>query len=377
MFDSLPSFSVRYVFFQKGYLCNVNRIWPECKNGKKNIYIAVSLKWNENNCQLIAELVGISLDCRMLLKCWLWFLVIFFLLCYYKVFTVNVYRMKKILNRNTGIAIHIVSALLPISLILTADNLALWATCCLICFIPIIKPFLTHWSWLRVVPSIERGNRAHGGCDRSTGDAQSSMAPDPTSGVSRGPCKPDFYCGLFHCLNWTLILTADFYVNLTRHTDFDNGMFRLPNLDTLILTTDFYVWYWTYGGCDRSAGDAYSSMAPDDYLRFYVPLKNFSLIWRRHHCRWRAAKCRPMLSAQGLWAGRDLYRATPTVTRGLGFSGLIWRTAPISRLLRQIWGCGGSIPTRILTGESHSKDALEILMPKCWHLFEGHITYLC
>jgi hypothetical protein len=26
----------------------------------------------------------------------------------------------------------------------------------------------------------------------------------------------------------------------------------------------------------------------DGYLRFYVPLKNFSLIWRRHHCRWRA-----------------------------------------------------------------------------------------
>jgi hypothetical protein len=35
-----------------------------------------------------------------------------------------------------------------------------------------------------------------------------------------------------------------------------------------------------------------------DYLRFYVPLKNFSLIWRRHHYRWRAAKFRPMLSAQ-------------------------------------------------------------------------------
>ena len=52
-----------------------------------------------------------------------------------------------------------------------------------------------------------------------------------------------------------------------------------------------------------------------DYLLFYVPLKNISLIWRRHHCRWRAAKFRPMLGAQGLWAGRDLYRATPTVTR--------------------------------------------------------------
>jgi hypothetical protein len=30
-----------------------------------------------------------------------------------------------------------------------------------------------------------------------------------------------------------------------------------------------------------------------------------------------------LLSAQGLWAGRDLYRATPAVTRDLGFSGLI------------------------------------------------------
>jgi hypothetical protein len=40
-----------------------------------------------------------------------------------------------------------------------------------------------------------------------------------------------------------------------------------------------------------------------DYLRFYVLLKKFSLIWRRHHYRWRAAKFRPMLGAQGLWAG--------------------------------------------------------------------------
>jgi hypothetical protein len=65
--------------------------------------------------------------------------------------------------------------------------------------------------------------------------------------------------------------------------------------------------------------------------------------------RWRASKFRPMLSAQGLWAGRDLYRATPAVTRDLGFSGLIRRTAPFSRLLRHTRGCGGSILTRILT----------------------------
>jgi hypothetical protein len=87
-----------------------------------------------------------------------------------------------------------------------------------------------------------------------------------------------------------------------------------------------------------------------DCLRFYVPLKNFSLIWRRQHCRWRAAKFRPVLGAQGLWAGRDLYRATPAVTRDLGFSGLIRRTAPFSHLLRHTRGCGGSILTRILTG---------------------------
>jgi hypothetical protein len=86
------------------------------------------------------------------------------------------------------------------------------------------------------------------------------------------------------------------------------------------------------------------------YLRFYVPLKNFSLIWRRHHCRWRAAKFRPILGAQGLWAGRDLYRATPAVTWDLSFSGLIRRTASFSCLLRHTRGCGGSILTRILTG---------------------------
>jgi hypothetical protein len=121
------------------------------------------------------------------------------------------------------------------------------------------------------------------------------------------------------------------------------------------------------GGCDQSAEDAVdSSMVPDlpffggpccptldfvfdflidwliDYLRFYVPLKNLSLIWRRHHSRWRAAKFRPMLGAQGLWAARDLYRATPAVTRNLGFSGLIRRTAPFSRLLWHTRGCGGS-----------------------------------
>jgi hypothetical protein len=71
-----------------------------------------------------------------------------------------------------------------------------------------------------------------------------------------------------------------------------------------------------------------------DYRWFYVPLKNISLLWRRHHFWWRTAKFWPMLGAQDLWAGRDLYRVTPAVTRDLVFSCLIRRTVPFIRLLR-------------------------------------------
>jgi hypothetical protein len=69
-------------------------------------------------------------------------------------------------------------------------------------------------------------------------------------------------------------------------------------------------------------------------LLLYVPLNNCSLIWRRHHCQWKTTKFKPMLRAQGLWAGRDLYCATLAVTRGLGFSDIIRMTAPFIRLLR-------------------------------------------
>jgi hypothetical protein len=59
-----------------------------------------------------------------------------------------------------------------------------------------------------------------------------------------------------------------------------------------------------------------------DYLLFYVPLKICSLIWRRHHYRWRDAKFRLMLGAdrafeQGgifivlhlLWNGPRFFRS--------------------------------------------------------------------
>jgi hypothetical protein len=61
---------------------------------------------------------------------------------------------------------------------------------------------------------------------------------------------------------------------------------------------------------------------------FYVPLKNISLLWRYHNCQLKAAKVKPMLGAQGLWAGRYLYHATPAVTQDVWFSGLIRRTTP-------------------------------------------------
>jgi hypothetical protein len=77
-----------------------------------------------------------------------------------------------------------------VTTIIFAHAAFLWATCCLIYFIPFVKPFLTHWSWIRVVTFIERGNGAHSGCDRSTEDAYSSMAPDATSDIFRSPCTP-------------------------------------------------------------------------------------------------------------------------------------------------------------------------------------------
>jgi hypothetical protein len=49
----------------------------------------------------------------------------------------------------------------------------------------------------------------------------------------------------------------------------------------------------------------------------------------------------------GLWAGTDIYHATPAVTWDLDFCGLIRKTAPISRLLRHKRGCGGSILIQI------------------------------
>jgi hypothetical protein len=56
------------------------------------------------------------------------------------------------------------------------------------------------------------------------------------------------------------------------------------------------------------------------------PVQEFFSTCNRRHCRWRAAKDRLMLGTQGLWAERDLYRATPVVTQDLAFTCLIRHT---------------------------------------------------
>jgi hypothetical protein len=62
------------------------------------------------------------------------------------------------------------------------------------------------------------------------------------------------------------------------------------------------------------------------FVLFIAAWAIFQLSGGCHHCRWLGCKFRPMLGAQGLWAGRDLYRATPTATRDLGLHGLIRKT---------------------------------------------------
>jgi hypothetical protein len=80
-------------------------------------------------------------------------------------------------------------------------------------------------------------------------------------------------------LIWALILTADFSVYLAGLTDFVCRLFGSLNLDTLNLTTDIWIRNGAHGGCDRSAGDAHSSAAPDPTFAFvggpYCPALDF------------------------------------------------------------------------------------------------------
>jgi hypothetical protein len=58
------------------------------------------------------------------------------------------------------------------------------------------------------------------------------------------------------------------------------------------------------------------------------PAEEFSPVWRRYHCRWRAAQFRPMLGAQseGSLSCHTYCETGPCY--------LIWRTTPFSRFIR-------------------------------------------
>jgi hypothetical protein len=127
----------------------------------------------------------------------------------------------------------------------------------------------------------------------------------------------------------------------------------------------------------------------DAVPQFFRSHQKDRLTWRRPDYRWRAAKLRPMLGAQGLWWGRpfsDLYflldlwdwplfvifvisschtccdtgprffrshQSPRTILKGM------WRIyshphphgSPFSRFVRHTWGWWGPILTRILTGQ--------------------------
>jgi hypothetical protein len=84
---------------------------------------------------------------------------------------------------------------------------------------------------------------------------------------------------------------------------------------------------------------------------------------RIFHLRGDVTITEEVLQNVRLWAGRDIYPATRAVTWDLGFSGLIWRTAPFSRLLRLTRERGESILTQILTGRQWIQGTITIYLP--------------
>jgi hypothetical protein len=108
-------------------------------------------------------------------------------------------------------------------------------------------------------------------------------------------------------LHWIGKLKLIYFIN----ERFSLNMFSKYFLSTIVVLIFMLVYTVSSEGLAGSASNSGIDWLIIYWL-FYVPLKNISLIhvWGRHHYRWRAAKFRPMLDAHGLWAGRDLYRAT-------------------------------------------------------------------
>jgi hypothetical protein len=116
-----------------------------------------------------------------------------------------------------------------------------WVGCCLMR----LKTFVfTHWFWLRITPFIWFGNKAHGGCDRSTGGA-----PDPTSGLSRGPCSRNlpalyFIWDLWGCSLFVILLSL-FISSFCKFYDLTyKYMYKLSSCQIRLTFLAHQLWWW-------------------------------------------------------------------------------------------------------------------------------------
>jgi hypothetical protein len=137
-----------------------------------------------------------------------------------------------------------------------------------------------------------------------------------------------------------------------------------------------------------------------DYLRFYIPVKNFSLIWRCHHYWWKAVKFRPMLHSGPNWTfsschtccdmGPRFFRShlkdcpiQPPFMTHKGMWSIYSNSDPhfstFSRLVRHTRGCGVSMLIRIILNNEVSIVRLNILTSiECfWHFSVNHYTLAC
>jgi hypothetical protein len=111
-------------------------------------------------------------------------------------------------------------------------------------------------------------------------------------------------------LNWSAFLLFCYYLPLGGDIALHLNNFECPILkdDLIQISLKLSLWFWR---------------RLIDYLLFYVPFKNFSLICRRHHCRWKHAKldlCSALRAfEQGgifivphlLWHGPSFFRSHP------------------------------------------------------------------
>ena len=68
----------------------------------------------------------------------------------------------------------------------------------------------------------------------------------------------------------------------------------------------------------------------NEYTLNYFFFEITSLIWKRLHCRWTAAKFTITIGAYVLWNRRNLYCVIPAKTRGRNLHGLIRETIIMS-----------------------------------------------